>query len=65
MKFIPLCLALVVTSSWTRVATPAVYAPEVGKRHVDFVLPRIDDRRPWSLSQLRGKKVLLIQFASW
>ena len=65
MKSFSLCLALVVTSSWTRVATPAEYAPEVGKPHVDFVLPRIDDRRPWSLSQLRGKKVLLIQFASW
>ena len=41
------------------------YAPPVGKRHGDFVLPRIDDRKPVSLSQFRGKKVLLIHFASW
>jgi hypothetical protein len=38
---------------------------EVGRRHPDFTLPRIDDRSPVSLSAFRGKKVLLIQFASW
>ncbi|QDV32549.1 peroxiredoxin family protein [Tautonia plasticadhaerens] len=37
----------------------------VGRRHPDFTLPRIDGRSPVSLSDLRGKKVLLIQFASW
>ena len=42
-----------------------VYSPQVGKRHPDFTLPRISDRQPMSLSQFRGKKVLLIQFASW
>lgn len=41
------------------------YAPEVGKKHRDFTLPRIDNREPVSLSQFRGKKVLLVQFASW
>jgi hypothetical protein len=41
------------------------YAPIVGQRHPDFTLPRIDNRAPVSLSDLRGKKVLLIQFASW
>jgi hypothetical protein len=41
------------------------YVPRVGQRHPDFTLPRIDDRSPVSLSDLRGKKVLLIQFASW
>jgi peroxiredoxin len=40
-------------------------APKVGQRHPDFTLPRIDDRAPVSLSDFRGKKVLLIQFASW
>jgi hypothetical protein len=40
-------------------------APRVGQRHPDFTLPRIDDRAPVSLSGFRGKKVLLIQFASW
>ena len=41
------------------------YAPTVGERHPDFTLPAIGDRRPVSLSNFRGKKVLLIQFASW
>ena len=38
---------------------------EVGKPYPDFLLPRIDDSTPITLSQFRGKKVLLIQFASW
>jgi hypothetical protein len=41
------------------------YAPKVGQRHPDFTLPTIGDRAPVSLSDFRGKKVLLIQFASW
>jgi hypothetical protein len=43
----------------------AAYAPKVGQRHPDFTLPMIGDRAPVSLSDFRGKKVLLIQFASW
>ncbi|WP_182830372.1 hypothetical protein [Tautonia rosea] len=39
--------------------------PQVGERYPDFVLPSIDGGDPVSLSQFRGKKVLLIQFASW
>ena len=46
-------------------APAASYAPKVGERHPDFTLPAIGDRRPVSLSNFRGKKVLLIQFASW
>ena len=41
------------------------YAPKVGEKHPDFTLPRINDGAPVSLSNFRGKKVLLIQFASW
>jgi hypothetical protein len=43
----------------------APYAPKLGERHADFTLPTIGDRTPTSLSSFRGKKVLLIQFASW
>ena len=43
----------------------AAYQPRVGQLHADFVLPRIDTREPISLSQFRGKKVLLVHFASW
>ena len=46
-------------------ASAAPYAPKVGERHPDFTLPTIGDRTPVSLSNFRGKKVLLIQFASW
>ena len=46
-------------------AGAAPYAPKVGERHPDFTLPTIGDRAPVSLSNFRGKKVLLIQFASW
>ena len=49
----------------TRRASAESYAPKVGQKHPDFTLPRIDDCAPVSLSNFRGKKVLLIQFASW
>lgn len=41
------------------------YSPVVGEPLADFVLPNIDNREAVALSQFRGKKVLLIQFASW
>ena len=41
------------------------YQPKVGQLHPDFVLPNIETGEPVSLSQHRGKKVLLIHFASW
>jgi len=46
-------------------APAATYAPKVSQRHPDFTLPSIGDRAPVSLSDFRGKKVLLIHFASW
>ena len=46
-------------------ASAAPYAPKVGEPHADFVLPAVDGRRPVSLAQVRGRKVLLVHFASW
>jgi peroxiredoxin len=43
----------------------APYAPRVGQPHPDFTLPNLADGKPVSLSDFHGKKVLLIQFASW
>jgi hypothetical protein len=66
MRTIALALAtggLILGTASFALAEP--YAPEVGQRHPDFTLPTIGDRRPVSLSDFRGKKVLLIQFASW
>ncbi len=41
------------------------YAPTVGEPHVDVVLETIEHDRTVALSDFRGKKVLLINFASW
>jgi peroxiredoxin len=61
---LPLFLAL---SAWgfAMNAEAGSYAPEIGKRHPDFTLPALGDRKPVSLSDFRGKKVLLLHFASW
>lgn len=40
-------------------------SPAVGERHPDFTLADIATGKPVSLSDFRGKKVLLIQFAAW
>jgi hypothetical protein len=37
----------------------------IGELHPPIVLPSLDGKRTLSLSQFRGKKVLLVQFASW
>lgn len=49
----------------TVTAEDTVYAPKVGQVHAEIVLPRIDTRESVLISQYRGKKVLLIHFASW
>jgi len=41
------------------------YSPRAGQVHPDFILPNIVDNKPVSLSQFRGRKVLLVHFASW
>lgn len=57
---LPLAVTLLMSA-----AQAADYAPSVGTRHADFTLPRIDNGEAVSLSDFRGKKVLLIHFASW
>lgn len=41
------------------------YKVVAGEAHPDFLYPRISDKSPVSLSEYRGKKVLLLHFASW
>ncbi len=43
------------------------YTPRQGKQvpHFDFILPSIDGGKMIQLSNYRGKKVLLLHFASW
>lgn len=43
----------------------AVDPIRLNARHPDFTLPTIGDGKAVSLSDFRGKKVLLMQFASW
>lgn len=43
----------------------AAYAPRVGDLHADIVLRTIEHDRTIALSQFRGKKILLVHFASW
>lgn len=57
---VPLLLALATSPTELQ-----AFDPKVGESLADFRLPRIDTAEPMSLSSLRGKKTLLIVFASW
>ncbi|MDP6635071.1 MAG: redoxin domain-containing protein [Phycisphaerae bacterium] len=46
-------------------ARAAGYSPRVGAPHPDFTLPSVTGGKAISLSDFRGKKVLLLHFASW
>ena len=52
------------TAGLARAGETAYSRIEVGSLHPDFVLPTLDGGFG-RLSDHRGKKVLLIQFASW
>lgn len=41
------------------------FGTHVGELYPPIVLPSLDGKRPLSLSMFAGKKVLLVQFASW
>jgi hypothetical protein len=38
---------------------------EVGEPFPDLVLPALDDGRPLSVAQFRGRRLILMVFASW
>jgi hypothetical protein len=61
----PMILALTIFASIPFIAYAAGSNPEPGQPHPDFIFPAIDDGRPVTLSQFRGQKILLIEFASW
>ena len=66
MREVVLTLALCITGFVSpSVAYAGRYNPRVGQQHPDFTLPSIATGKPVTLSQYRGKKVLLIHFASW
>jgi len=49
----------------TITAPAQTYSWKVGEPLPDLRLPTIDGTRTVSLSELRGKKLLLFEFASW
>ncbi len=61
------CAAFMVACSKSE-APPPPAEPirlEVGARFPDLVLPTLEDGRPASLRDFRGRKVILHVFASW
>ena len=61
LQLFPIALAFCAVGVGRLVAAP----PGVGERHPDFTLADIATGKPVSLSDFRGKKILLMQFASW
>ena len=58
-------LVLASVAALAPVADAGPYEANIGQRHADFTLPEIRTGKPVALSDFRGKKVLLIRFASW
>jgi len=65
MRVNPFAVVLVAASIIPSFVCVAEYQPKLGEYHPEFTLPDIATGKPVSLSDFRGKKVLLIQFASW
>lgn len=59
---------LVIAAAWSLAALPSAATPAqtaVGEAFPDLVLPTVDGQQTVRLSDHRGKRVLLIEFASW
>jgi hypothetical protein len=65
MRVNSFAVALVTAVIIPSIVCAAGYQPMLGEHHPEFTLPDIVTGKPVSLSDYRGKKVLLIQFASW
>ena len=64
MKVALPCLLL--SMLWTSPGLAQRYPVPVGAEHPDFKLPDLANQgKPLSLSDYRGKKVVLLHFASW
>ncbi len=64
--WISLCLALhTVAAARASDASAPQIGRKVGNVHPEIVLPSLDGKKTYSLSRFRGKKVLLVEFASW
>ncbi len=61
----PLIMLVLLSLFASTACAQTEYPVAVGQIHPDFKLPSVTDGQPISLSDLRGKKVLLLHFASW
>jgi hypothetical protein len=58
--------ALLASVATTAVAAEApVIGRDIGQVYPQVVLPSLDGKRAIALSEFRGRKVILIEFASW
>ncbi|MHC4991114.1 MAG: TlpA family protein disulfide reductase [Planctomycetota bacterium] len=66
MRTRPLLLAITLLA-FVGIARHATGAPpiEVGQPFPDLVLPSLENGEPMSISDFRGRKVVLHVFASW
>ncbi len=60
----PLCVCLTIMPAPARADERPTIGTAVGEAYRDFVLPTLEGKDV-RLSDYRGKKVLLIHFASW
>lgn len=63
-SLITMAIVTMLNSAHTSAQTPQGIGVKETQMHPDFLLPTIDGR-PARLSDFRGKKVLLFNFASW
>ena len=64
-RTLPLVVLLFLLSAAPGMPSAEGAEPTVGQLHPEIRLPTIDGKQNVSLRALVGKKVLLIQFASW
>lgn len=65
LKRLSLVFVMLLVSQQATTIKAQSYNPQVGEPHADFALPDIATGELRRLSDFRGKKVLLIHFASW
>lgn len=63
--FVIFIATLVFSSSLAEAQRRQRYPVPTGKTHPEFKLPAVTDGKPVSLSDFRGKKTILVHFASW
>lgn len=65
-KALPIASLWLLAAATAAVAEPGkTYPPPVGKEHPQIVLWNVEHTETISLGAFRGRKVLLIHFASW